>query len=122
LPVLSTGLGSGFGPVPFQGRGPFRAERFSTMFFIDDEPGSKPPKGIMAEWLGKFLPTGARPAREYHGPRFQGREMPVNDQLDAIARRDARMAGLNKPVPVTVAGMVEAVVAAAAPECRLADP
>jgi hypothetical protein len=53
---------------------------------------------------------------EWHGPRFQGRPVPVNTWLDAVAWRDARVAELNRPVSVAgvLAGIVEAVVDAVA--------
>lgn len=38
-----------------------------------------------------------RARTEWHGPRHQGRELPIDQQLDAMRRRDERIRELNRP-------------------------
>jgi hypothetical protein len=68
--------------------------------------------GLMGEMLrsgGLDGNESPREPRETHGPRFEGRPLPISVQIDAVARRDARM-GVASVVACVVAGIVEAVV------------
>jgi hypothetical protein len=72
-------------------------------------------------------PSPQKPNKEWCGPRFQGRELPIGIQKDAVARRDARIRALNQPqqahgllarVAEAVAGMAGTAVDAVAPGKR----
>jgi hypothetical protein len=61
---------------------------------------------------GQQRPRDCRPAREWHGPRFIGHELPLDQQLDAVRRRDDRIRVLNRPQPAPglLAKVADAVV------------
>ena len=87
------------------------------MFYRDYE-GDPITNTTFAELLKPLLGDGAtrRSPREYHGPRFEGRQLPLAVQLDAIARRDARMAEANAPAgPGVVQKVVETIADAVLP-------
>jgi hypothetical protein len=62
--------------------------------------------GLFDRWLSPW--RGHRQRIEHHGPR----ELPLDQQLDAVRRRDERIAELNRPPEP--AGIVEQVLGAVA--------
>jgi hypothetical protein len=50
-----------------------------------------------------------RQHRAWYGPRAEWRELPINAQLDAVAKRDARLREANAPKPQP--GIIEKAVA-----------
>jgi hypothetical protein len=54
--------------------------------------------GLLDRMLAGPAHRLGRQAPEHHPsmPRFQGRELPLDQQLDAVRRRDQRMAALNR--------------------------
>jgi hypothetical protein len=63
----------------------------------------------------RTVPQRQRPETHPAMPRFQGRELPLDVQLRAVAARDRRIAELNRPQPAPglLAKAVRAVVGAA---------
>jgi hypothetical protein len=63
----------------------------------------------------RTVPQRQRPETHPAMPRFQGRELPLDVQLRAVAARDRRIAELNRPQPAPglLAKAVTAVVGAA---------
>jgi hypothetical protein len=88
----------------------FSTERFSTMFYHDIN--GEPVDGLFADLLRPLLGELRRQPREYHPamPRFQGRELPIDEQISAVVRRDERMTEINKPAPITMQTVVENVI------------
>jgi hypothetical protein len=68
--------------------------------------------GLLDRMLRGQQGVRQRQRSEWYGPRAEGRELPIKAQLDAVARRDARIAELNRRVPEP--GIIEKAVAAIA--------
>jgi hypothetical protein len=74
------------------------------MFGYDDTAG------LFDRWLAPLRGARQRQRSEWHGPQFQGHELPLDQQLDAVARRDRRLAELNRapePEPVGPVGAAD---------------
>jgi hypothetical protein len=82
----------------------FEYEKISSLDGLFSGLLEKQARGVQEQHGPQWAP------HEHHGPRFQGRSLPVNDQLDAVARYNARIAELNRPKTGT--GIIERAVAA----------
>jgi hypothetical protein len=53
--------------------------------------------GLLDRWLAPLRSHRQRQRPEHYGPRFEGRQLPLDVQLDAVRRREERLRALNAP-------------------------